>query len=162
MCVKSPERCFIQKGQGVLWMFDKMQDFFLLLFFVVHLKKSRKKCQQYLSKLCLLSVCLINYYSSIFITTNKYLWPRIHLTIKHHYTNTHISTFSYFYCFQKMLFSWVLHWVNLAHPVTTYYVSGTMTIGNVYLPCILAAWVRATFWKTVTQVQWVNWWNLFT
>lgn len=36
MCVKSPERCFIQEGQGALWLFDMMQEYFYFVF-VAHL-----------------------------------------------------------------------------------------------------------------------------
>lgn len=43
MCVKSPERCFIQKGQEVLWVLDKMQEVYFILFFVAHLLKKNKK-----------------------------------------------------------------------------------------------------------------------
>lgn len=48
MCVKSPERCFIQKGQGVLWLFDKMQEYFFLILFSLFIYK--KQCKKNVSR----------------------------------------------------------------------------------------------------------------
>lgn len=149
-CVSNLQRdAFIQKGQGVLWMLDKTQEGFFSYYFSF-IKKMCKKCQQYLSNLCLLPACLLNYFPSIFITSDKYSMTQnsyndttsLH---KHTYPSTYLP------CFQKDVVFLVVLWVIWAHPVTPYYVSGPMTIVNVYF-CIHVAWLCASSGK-----HWPRW-----
>ena len=78
--------------------------FFLFYFRCSFIKSSvKKKCQLHLSKLCLLSVCLINYYSSIFITTDKYPVTQNSShdkTSLHKHISQHLSVY-FFFSFSK-------------------------------------------------------------